>query len=67
MRRLVPSTPGDLSVTLVRKQGKVVTPHKFAKFASVREVVNALIAEWDANDNPVTSVQISYTFPVERQ
>jgi hypothetical protein len=66
MKRLVPSTPGEVTVVLVRRQGRIEAPRTFAKFVSVREIVNAMLAEWDTEANPVMSVELKYTFPVER-
>lgn len=66
MRSLVPSTPGELSVKLIRSQGEVQIPRTFAKFASVRDITNAMLAEWDTAENPVKAVELKYTFPVTR-
>ena len=67
MRQLASSTPGELSVTLIRSQGKDEPPRTFASFASVREITNELIAERDVAANPVMAVELKYTFLVERR
>ena len=67
MKRLVPSTRGELAVAIVRRTGpRIEQPMTFAKYVSVREIVNAMLAEWDTEANPVECVEFKYAFPVER-
>lgn len=66
MKGLKPSTRGQLSIVLTREHGLIsVPPQTLVKYASVREIVNAAIAGFDHEANPVISVAVSYTFPEE--
>ncbi|SIO37247.1 hypothetical protein SAMN05444166_4177 [Singulisphaera sp. GP187] len=67
MKRVVPSTPGELAICLHRQVGNIHLPKRFAKFVSIREAINAAISEWDTQDNPVINVCINFKIKGARQ
>jgi hypothetical protein len=60
MKRIVPSTRGDLCVKVERKDGARERQEKGAKFMHIRPIVDTFVKEWDTPENPVVSVTIMF-------
>ncbi len=53
MKRVVPSTRGNVTVTVRRRQGAIACPAGWSRFGGIRAEINILIAGHDTREKPV--------------